>query len=381
VRLRFQLLVFLLTRTVQNTGFRMVYPFLPAIARGVGVDLSTAALAVTARSTLGMASPLLGSLADRRGRKRSMLLGLAIFALGSAGLGLFPNYPGLVAGLMLGGAGKIVFDAAMQAYLGDRVPYRRRALAIAATEFGWSGAFLVGVPLAGWWMDRAGWNAPFWGIAALTLLAALAVQRTVPADPRPEAHPSSSRAPFAALRAAPAAATALLLGVLVSTANETISIVYGAWLERAFELRLVALGTASAVIGIAELGGEGLVAALADRLGKRRAVALGSAVGSLSYLALPSLARTLPGALLGLFLVYLTFEFTLVSIIPLMTELLPSARGTIMSANIGAQSAGRALGALLGPALFQIGIHANAGAACALNLGALAVLLLFVRVE
>ena len=39
--IRSQLVVFSLARLVINTGFRMTYPFLPTLARGVGVDLST----------------------------------------------------------------------------------------------------------------------------------------------------------------------------------------------------------------------------------------------------------------------------------------------------------------------------------------------------
>jgi len=62
--LRGQLAAFSFSRMILNTGFRMVYPFLPAIARGLGLDLATAALAVTARSATGLASPLLGFLAD-----------------------------------------------------------------------------------------------------------------------------------------------------------------------------------------------------------------------------------------------------------------------------------------------------------------------------
>jgi len=45
------LLVLTSARTVVNSGYRMVYPFLPVIARGLGVELSDLALAITARSS------------------------------------------------------------------------------------------------------------------------------------------------------------------------------------------------------------------------------------------------------------------------------------------------------------------------------------------
>ncbi len=379
VRLRFQLAAFTLTRTVLNTGYRMVYPFLPVIARGLGVDLSTVALAVTARASLGLASPFLGSAADVRGRKATMLFSLALAGAGFAIVSLWPTYPVLFASMLLAGGGKIMFDPAMQAYVGDRVDYSRRGLVIALTEFGWSGAFLIGVPIAGWIIARGGWAAPFRWLVAFVLLAGFLLWRMLPADPSPVSQRLSWSGGMRAVLASRSALAGLALGFLISLANESINIVFGAWLEDSFGLRVLALGAAAAVIGVAELGGEGLVAALADRLGKRRAVAVGISLSALACLGLPFLGRSLTGALVGLFFVYTTFEFTIVSAMPLMTELVPQARATMMAGNIGAHSAGRAIGALVGPALFSFGLQANGALAAALNLAALAMLLLFVR--
>jgi predicted MFS family arabinose efflux permease len=379
VRLRSQLISFSVTRLVLNTGYRMIYPFLPTIARGLGVDLEAMALVVTARSSLGLASPFLGSLADVRGRKRVMLVSLGMFAAGLALVSLWPTYLGLMAGMLVATVGKITFDPAMQAYLGDRIEYRRRGLAIALTELGWSGAFFLGIPLAGWLIARAGWVAPFPFLAFLTLLALVVLWRLLPSDPPSQAHSPSLAQGFRTLLRRRSAIAGLMATVAVTVANEVVNIVFGAWLENSFGLQVLALGAASAVIGAAELGGEGLVAALVDRLGKRRAVALGMALNAVACLALPLLGRNLAGALAGLFLLYLTFEFTIVSGIPLMTELVPEARATMMASNVGSHSVGRALGALIGPVLFGTGLVANGVVAAGLDLLALVVLLLFVR--
>ena len=106
------------------------------------------------------------------------------------------------------------------------------------------------------------------------------------------------------------------------------------------------------MIGISELGGEGLVAAFVDRLGKPRAIPIGLLTNSLAALSLPFIGRTEAGALTGLFFFYISFEFTLVRCIPLMTEILPGARATLMSFNVAALSLGRALGAPLAPLLY-----------------------------
>jgi predicted MFS family arabinose efflux permease len=378
-RLRLQLGSFSLTRTIINTGFRMVYPFLPAIARGLGVDLRTAALALTARAGLGLASPLLGSVGDVHGRRAMMRFSLLLFAAGCLIIGLWPSYLTFLIGLLITAAGKIVFDPSMQAYLGDRVEYGRRALAIAVTEFGWSGAFLVGVPLAGWLIARAGWASPFSVLALLSLLAAALLGRIVPKDAGRPFRDRSWRQGLQSVVAHRPAVGGLAVGLLISTANDLVNVVFGAWLEVSFGLQVVALGAASAVIGVAELSGEGLVAGLADRLGKKRAVAVGILFNALASLALPFLGQWLPGALIGLFLVYVTFEFTLVSAIPLMTELVPTARATVMASNVGAHSAGRALGALFAPILFARGLSTNVALAAVLDLVALGLLAVLVR--
>ncbi len=256
---------------------------------------------------------------------------------------------------------------------------RERGLAMALSEVSWSGAFLLGVPLVGWLIAHAGWNRPFSLLALLGLACAAAMQFVVPADGADDHARPSLRTNFAAVLASRAAVATLIVGLLISTANDVVNIVFGAWLEQGFGLQVAALGAASAVIGVAELSGEGLVAGLTDRLGKRRAVALGIIGNALACLAIEPLAHSLPGALAGLFLFYITFEFALVSSIPLMSELVPGARATTLAVNMGSHSAGRALGALLGPVLFTHGMFANAATAAGLDALALIVLLAFVR--
>lgn len=120
--LPFLLVAFTAVRTVVNTGYRMVYPFLPLIARGLGVELTDVALAITARSSLGLASPSLGSFADVMGRRRTMVFGLALFGAIRLIVGAWPTLPALFLSLILAAAGKLILDPAVGAYLGDRVP-------------------------------------------------------------------------------------------------------------------------------------------------------------------------------------------------------------------------------------------------------------------
>jgi predicted MFS family arabinose efflux permease len=379
LRLRYYLVAFSLTRSIINTMYRMVYPFMTVFARGLGVPVNQLAGAVALRSAVGLAAPLIASSADRRGRVRGMLLGLGLFAVGASLVVVRPTYLPFVAALLLTTIGKIMFDPAMQAHLGDRVQYDRRGQAIALTELGWSLAFLIGVPLMGFLIARGDWTAPFPWLAGGAVLAAFVLWRILPNDTARETVGLTLRRGLALVAAHRSAVAGLALGVLACAANESFSIIFGVWLEAAFSLKVAALSAAAAVIGLAELSGEGVVVTITDRLGKRRAVAIGLLLNSLAGLLLPVIGQTQAGALVGLFLFYITFEITVVSSLPMMTELVPEARATAMSANITGYSLGRVLGAAIGLALYPLGIQANILAVVMLNAAAIAVLIAFIR--
>ena len=379
--LRTRLLVFTFARIILNTGFRLVYPFISTFARALGVEVEAVALAVTARSALGLAGPLLGNLGDSVGRKLAMLVGLLLFTAGFALVLFVPTYPSLFAALLLGAAGKIIFDPAMQAYLGDHVAYDRRSTAIAVTEVGWSGASLLGMPFIGWLIARQGWIAPFPTLALLMLFSVLLLWRVLPSDEKPTERRPTLRSAWRTILQYPSAMAALSITLLASVGNEAVNIVYGLWLEGSFSLQVAALGAASSVIGLAELSGEGLVATVTDRIGKKRAIGIGLLLTAGACLALPILARNLIGVLFGLFLFYLSFEFTFVSLISLVTELVPSSRATLMAGNLAAAAGGRALGALSGPWLYSFGVFWNALFGALLTLAAGLVLWRWVKVE
>jgi predicted MFS family arabinose efflux permease len=156
--------------------------------------------------------------------------------------------------------------------------------------------------------------------------------------------------------------------LLICIANQLVNVVFGVWLNQSFALQIAALGGASAVIGIAELIGEGGVSYLADRMSLKKATMLGIVGNVLAAGLLPIIGKTVWGAFLGLFLFYLTFEFSIVSQIPLMTGVLPKARGTVMALNIASANLGRGLGSLIAAPLFLGGFGVNALAAAAVNL-------------
>ena len=82
-----------------------------------------------------------------------------------------------------------------------------------------------------------------------------------------------------------------------------------------------AVGVVSLVISLAELLAEGASAGIVDRLGKRRSVLGAWYCTCCPICCCRGWPGTLRGALIGVFLMILAFEFSVVSLIPLVSEI------------------------------------------------------------
>ncbi|MEA5078347.1 MAG: MFS transporter, partial [Anaerolineaceae bacterium] len=144
-------------RTVLNTSIRMVYPFLAIFAAGLNVSISQVSLAMAISMATAAIGPFVAPIADRHGRRAGMLIGLGIFLLGTLLAGVFPGYPTFFLVILLGNLGNNIFVPAIQAYLSDRTPYKKRGLYIAISELSWAIAFILFVPLAGLIIEKVTW--------------------------------------------------------------------------------------------------------------------------------------------------------------------------------------------------------------------------------
>ena len=123
-----------------------------------------------------------GALGDRFGRKHGMLIGLGLFAVGSAIAALAPNVAVLMCGRALTGAGAaLVLPATLAVTLGQLAPADRpRAVALWSALTGVGG--VVGNLGAGLAVDYGGWHALFWAGVPLALAAGAMIALRVPAQ-------------------------------------------------------------------------------------------------------------------------------------------------------------------------------------------------------
>jgi predicted MFS family arabinose efflux permease len=365
-----------LCRLVLNTARRFAYPFAPALSRGLGVPLTAITSLIAINQATAVLGLFFGPIADRLGYRLMMISGMALLVAGMFAAGLFPFYGVVLVALFLAGMGKSIFDPALQAYVSERVPFHRRGLAIGFLEFAWAGSTLLGIPLIALLIDRLGWRAPFFAMGGLGILGILALSVIIEKGrrrPVPGQTPPLFKGAWRQLLRERAAIGALLYAFWISVANDNLFVVYGAWLEKQFNMSIVALGLGTSVIGIAELAGETLTATLADRMGLKRSVIGGLAACLICYAILPFLGQTLAMALTGLFIIFLTFEFTIVTSLSLFTELVPASRATMMASYLASAGVGRVVGALIGgPIWLAGGIYATALVSAAISGMALA---------
>jgi predicted MFS family arabinose efflux permease len=352
-----QILVMALIKLLLNTARRFIYPFAPALSRGLDVPLSavTSIIAVSQfNSILGIFS---GPLADRLGYRITMGYGLLFLVAGMLLAGIFPVYQVVFSGLLIAGFGKTVFDPAIQAFIGSNIPYGRRGRAIGIVEMSWSGAALVGIPLIGLVFDRWGVSASFFCFAFFGVLGWVGMMRFLPPDVK-KSDDSGSVSVFSSMKQLVRIRPALGMigfGFWISIANDALFVTYGAWFENVFHLSLVALGFSTAVIGAAELCGESLAALFADRLGLKRATVIAIILATAAYLLLPLVGKKLPFALAGMFMVFLCFEFTMICGFSLCSEVLPHARATMMAGFYAMAGVGRMIGVFTGAILWKAG--------------------------
>lgn len=369
--LNLKLGAFTFSRLVVNTSSRMIYPFLAIFASGLHVEIGVISLAVAISQATGALGPFLAPIADRRGRKTGMLIGMAIFMAGMLSASFFPSVVTFFIAIILGSLGNNVLLPPIQAYLGDHTPYEKRGFYLAVIELSWALSFILMVPLAGIILEKTLWNGPYIALSITGALATLLILWLVPQDKPAQEEKVTIVADIKKVLTFAPAVIAMLMGLAFILGNELVNVVFGVWLQDAYGLQIAALGAASVVIGFSELGGEGIAAFLADRIGKERSIAAGILLSSISVVTLPVLGKSVTGVFIWLVLFYLSFEIVVISALPLMTEIMPRARATMMALFIAALSLGRAIGDVAGPRLYQSGILMNALGCLALNLLAL----------
>ncbi|MEM7288445.1 MAG: MFS transporter [Actinomycetota bacterium] len=342
---------------LSNVAFRLVFPFLPRIAAGLGVSLSAMGTALAVRELAGLTNPALGRAADRRGHGRAMVTGLIGLALALLLHGVSTGLVVFTVGLILLSLAKSLFDVAAAAWVGDAVPFQVRGRAIGMLETSWALAFVIGMPIAALLIRAGTWRLPF-----VVTAGACVAMAAVSASLLPTEQPRRAGVGTAPLRDVwtPVVRAAAATFVCIGVAHSMILVTFSSWLEDTHGVSIGELGLTAFVIGTAELAGSAGTAAFGDRIGLHRGLVVGLVLSGGASLLLLLGDVALWTALVTMAVYFAVVEYTIVVLLSLFSEIAPKARGTAMGIAFAAFAIGHAVGAVLGTQLYErVGMTEN----------------------
>ncbi len=289
-----------------------------------------------------VASPVIGSLSDRYGRRPVILLSAGGLAADYVLMAVAPDLWWLALGRIIAGVTSSSFTT-VYAYMADITPPEGRAKAYGLIGAAFGGGFILG-PLLGGLLGEISPRAPFWFAAGLS-----GVVFVYGIFMLPESLPSEKRMAFSWKRANPFGALVLLrshpelsglaaVNFLLHFSHHVFSAVWVLYAGHRFGFSPAQVGMLLATAGALDMGVQGvLVGPATKRLGERGTMIfglIGGAVGLTAMGLAPNglwfALALLPNALWG---------FAMPTLQSLMTRLVSeSEQGQLQGANMSVAS-------------------------------------------
>jgi len=167
-------------------GVMVIAGALNDLALSLQVSAAAAGQLITAGAvTMGAGAPLLAATMGHWDRRRLLTLALLWYAAGHAISALMPSLATLLPVRALSVLAAAVFTPQAAAAISVLAPPERRGRAITHIFLGWSLASVLGMPAHSYVAETLGWRWAFALVALLSVAAAWAVWRAVPAGVRP----------------------------------------------------------------------------------------------------------------------------------------------------------------------------------------------------
>lgn len=175
--------VLALCGTLVSLQQTMVLPLLPDLPDLIGTTPGNASWIVTATLLSGaVATPVISRMADMYGKRRMILLTLAIVAVGAAVGALTSALPVLIIARLLQGIGLALVPIGI-ATMRDELDPEQVPLAVALMSATLAIGAGAGLPLGGFLAEAVDWHAVFWLPGILAVLMIVAVRTVVTESP------------------------------------------------------------------------------------------------------------------------------------------------------------------------------------------------------
>lgn len=327
----------------------VVSPVLVDIARDLNVSVGTAGLLVTAYGLPGIVVGILaGPLSDRYGRKAFLIGGSTLMSGLTVVGGIAPGFAHLLLTRVVAGAGASILYPNINAAIADEFPYQERGRAMSTVITMNQIAPIVGIPLAGLVATLSSWRVSFVMVGVLGLVAALVVSRTIRFETPARTAEVGTRELLSTvlgdLSVRGAIASSLLGALFWFT---WITYVVAFFVER-YELPTATASLIVLVTGVGIVFGSQTGGRLGDRFGHKIVVGWTIAIGGVLMFLETVVVRDLTLAVVLGLLIAVFSGARFATNTTLLSELAPSARGTLLAVNSSIVSLGIVSGTAIG---------------------------------
>jgi predicted MFS family arabinose efflux permease len=336
-----------------SSQIMIISPILPLVGATLDIPEVLLGTLVSAYSAMvGLFAVISGPFSDRHGRRRILLVGSGVMALGllaHAGVQGYASF--ILVRTFTGMAGGVLSGAAVS-YIGDYFPYERRGWATGWVMSGTAFGQIIGIPLGVVLAGAFGFRVPFLLFAVFMAAVFLLILFRLP---QPEVSRSanpvrlgSAIGTYLELLRRPEIAAAAS-GFFLMFLGVSLYVVYlPAWVEQSVgassnEIALLFLAGGVANVLVGPQAGR-----LSDRIGRKRII-LASCVGlSVVMAGTTLLVRSVPAAYPYFFVVMALVAMRIGPFSALLTALVPDERrGTLLSLTVALGQVGFAVGGTL----------------------------------
>lgn len=335
-------------RLVANACYRFAPPFLAIIVTDLDVTLSQAGFAIFLSELTGLLSPMVGRFTERVSHRASMVIGLVGTGVGCAIAAVAPSLLWFAVGITVLVFTKQAFDIGLGAWIADHVPYAQRGRITGLTEMSWALGLLVGVSVLGVVTAIASWRVAYLFAVGMVVILTMGIARRVTNEPKAHVRLESSGA---AIRGR--GWLVVLAMFCIMSAAQNLFVTFGSWLSDDFGFEAAGLTIVGFALGAVELLSSTGSASRTDRWGKERSIALGAFLIVPGGILLAMGADVLFVGLLGIAIYLLGFEFSVVSLLPVASAIVPNNPAVGFGWVLGAGALGRALMSLVSTRVYE----------------------------
>ncbi|KAA0760329.1 MFS transporter [Bacillus sp. SH5-2] len=323
----------------------LVAPLLPVITETISIPDGSGGLLITIYALCyGITAPVFGTISDRVGRKRMIIIGFAIFSISTFCTGLAKNFEILLLFRGLTGLSGAMIMPSIFALVGDKVAYESRGKAMGTIMGAMVGSTVIGVPIGAFLSEVGKWQWTFYSIGLLTLFITLLVNRMLRNEKqRNVVHVSIAKtlgAPFKLVLVNVSVLFALLATFLWTIGLHGMFSYIGVYYGNNFGLSVGEIGIVIFLAGVGSVAGNISGGKFADKIGKKNVIFIASIATSISVILFSLSIKNLVIAIALHIIWSLFIGFGQASLTALISELKPDVRGTVMALNSSAMYIG-----------------------------------------